>query len=147
VRRAKPLSASAYRVCGRWCRCRSVNKTLIWLAQMPSSSFWNFTSHSPHKKSPTRAVRCTKMRYVPRLGFGCYRLRGLYRGPLTAPPCRSCVGFLKVVASVCHTGPISDLASALTVEVYSSSLDGYCPSMDVPTNSCVDWLSFGLRHP
>jgi U3 small nucleolar RNA-associated protein 21 len=43
-----------------------------------------------------------------------------------------------------HTGPISDLAfSPDGRSLFSSSLDGTVRVWDVPTNSCVDWLSFG----
>ena len=42
-----------------------------------------------------------------------------------------------------HTGPISDMAfSPDGRTLYSSSLDGSLRVWDVPTNTCLDWLSF-----
>jgi U3 small nucleolar RNA-associated protein 21 len=144
-RRAKLLSASHTGFAVTGVAVDSVNKTLISVGADAKLVLWNFTSHSPHKKSPyTLPCAATKMCHVRDSDLAAIALEDFTVVLFDCAALSIVRRFGSGGVKVRHTGPISDLAfSPDGRSLFSSSLDGTVRVWDVPTNSCVDWLSFG----
>jgi len=128
----------------------SLNKAVLSVGSDGSFLVWNFKTHSPHKKSPVQlsavgassfcyikeselaavalndfsifVVDCSELNVVRRLGTGSFSSDSVPNG---------------------HFGPISDMSFGPDGRrLYSSSLDGTIRVWDIPTGSCLDWLSF-----
>jgi len=122
----------------------SVNRTVISVGADAKLILWSFKTHAPHKKSPSiLPAPATKICHVKdsdlaaialndfsTILFDCSTLNIVRRFGFGRNPTR-------------HTGPISDFGFSPDARtLYTSSLDGTIRVWDVPTNSCVDWLSF-----
>eukprot|EP00535_Pseudo-nitzschia_heimii_P001212 CAMPEP_0197176668 /NCGR_PEP_ID=MMETSP1423-20130617/2513_1 /TAXON_ID=476441 /ORGANISM="Pseudo-nitzschia heimii, Strain UNC1101" /LENGTH=1093 /DNA_ID=CAMNT_0042626067 /DNA_START=249 /DNA_END=3530 /DNA_ORIENTATION=- len=122
----------------------SVNRTVISVGADAKLILWNFKTHAPHKKSPSLLpAPATKLCHVKDSDLAAIALDD-YSAVLF-----DCSAFNIVRRfgfgnkSVGHEGPISDFGFSPDARtLYTSSMDGTIRVWDVPTNSCVDWLSF-----
>lgn len=120
----------------------SVNKTLISVGADAKLILWKFETHAPHKKSPYRLPSpATKLCHVRESDLAAIALQDF---SIILFDCAA-LSIVRRFGSgiVSHTGPISDMGfSPDGRNLYTSSLDGTIRVWDVPTNTCVDWLSF-----
>lgn len=122
----------------------SVNRTVISVGSDAKLILWSFVTHAPHKKSPTiLPAPATKLCHVKdsdlaaialddfsTILFDCTTLTIVRRFGIGNRASR-------------HTGPISDFGFSPDARtLYTASLDGTVRVWDVPTNSCLDWMSF-----
>lgn len=121
----------------------SVSKTLISVGSDAKLILWNFSTHAPHKRSPYRLpAPATKMCHVKDSDLAAIALDDF---TVVLFDCES----LQIVRrfgkgeNQGHTGPISDIGfSPDGRTLFTSSLDSTIRVWDVPTNTCIDWLSF-----
>jgi len=124
----------------------SLNKVLISVGSDSKLIVWSFSSHAPRSRGPFHLPSpATKLVHVRDLDavavsledFSCvlFDFSSLsivrhFGSPSCAPTGR-------------HLGPITDLAFGPDGRrLFTSSLDGTIRVWDVPTNTCIDWLSF-----
>jgi U3 small nucleolar RNA-associated protein 21 len=143
-RRAKLLLASHTGAAVTGLAVDSVNKTLISVGSDSKLVLWNFGTHAPHKKSPyTLPSPATKMCHVRDSDLAAIALHDFTVVLFDCAALSIVRRFGSSGVNVRHKGPISDLAfSPDGRNLFTSSLDGTVRVWDVPTNSCVDWLSF-----
>ena len=121
----------------------SINKTLISVGSDAKLILWNFSTHAPHKKSPYMLpAPAAKMCHVKDSDLAAIALDDF---TVVLFDCES----LQIVRrfgkgeNQAHSGPISDVGfSPDGRTLFTSSLDSTIRVWDVPTNTCVDWMSF-----
>lgn len=120
----------------------SIGKTLISVGADCKLILWNLVDHAPHKKSPyLLPSAATKLSHVRESDLAAIALEDfsiiLFDCSAQAIVRRFGGG------KACHTGPITDLGfNPDGRNLFSSSADGTIRVWDVPTNACIDWLSF-----
>lgn len=122
----------------------AMNKTLISVGSDAKLILWNFANHGPHWKSPhiLPAPAC-KMVYIRDSDMAAIALEdfAIFLFDCTSLNVVRRLG-IKGTRSR-HTGPINDMAfSADGRSLYTASMDSTIRMWDVPTNTCVDWMSF-----
>lgn len=119
----------------------SVNKVLISVGADAKLILWNFASHAPHKKSPyTLPCPATRMCHVRDSDLAAIALEDY---SVVLFDCAALSIVRRFGATGGHVGPISDLGfSPDGRSLFTASLDSSLRVWDVPTNTCVDWLSF-----
>lgn len=122
----------------------SVNRIVISVGADAKLILWSFKTHAPHKKSPSiLPAPATKICHVKDSDLAAIALDD-YSTILFDCSTQNIVrrfGFGSKATR--HTGPISDFGFSPDARtLYTSSMDGTIRVWDVPTNSCVDWLSF-----
>ena len=121
----------------------SVNKTLISVGSDSKLILWNFSTHAPHKRSPYMLpAPATKMCHVRDSDLAAIALNDF---TVVLFDCAShhIVRRFGKGENQAHSGPISDVGfSPDGRTLYTSSLDSTIRVWDVPTNTCVDWMSF-----
>eukprot|EP00539_Tryblionella_compressa_P018888 CAMPEP_0178882412 /NCGR_PEP_ID=MMETSP0747-20121128/13506_1 /TAXON_ID=913974 /ORGANISM="Nitzschia punctata, Strain CCMP561" /LENGTH=1386 /DNA_ID=CAMNT_0020550417 /DNA_START=22 /DNA_END=4182 /DNA_ORIENTATION=+ len=122
----------------------SVNRTVISVGYDAKLILWNFSTHTPHKKSPSKLpAPATKLCHVKDSDLAAIALDDYSTVLFDCSALTIVRRFGVGTASPRHTGPISDIGfSPDGRTLYTSSLDGTIRVWDVPTNSCVDWLGF-----
>lgn len=119
----------------------SVNKVLVSVGQDAKLILWQFATHSPHRKSPYElpapAVQLSHLRDSDLAGIALSDFSVLLFD------CEALAIVRRFGVGHGHTAPISDLGfSPDGRSLFTASLDRTIRVWDVPTNSCVDWLSF-----
>ena len=121
----------------------SVNKTLISVGSDSKLILWNFSTHAPHKRSPYMLpAPATKMCHVRDSDLAAVALDDF---TVVLFDCAShhIVRRFGRGDNQSHSGPISDVGfSPDGRTLFTSSLDSTIRVWDVPTNTCVDWMSF-----
>ena len=144
LRSAKLRSASheGYAVTG--IAVDSVNRTVISVGADAKLILWNFKTHAPHKKSPSiLPAPATKICHVKDSDLAAIALNDYSTILFDCTTLNIVRRFGFGSKSTHHTGPISDFGFSPDARtLYTSSLDGTIRVWDVPTNSCVDWMSF-----
>ena len=122
----------------------SVNKTLISVGADAKLILWNFATHAPHKKSPYKLPSpATKLCHVRESDLAAIAMADFTVVLFDCTTLSIVRRFGVGGDTVRHSGPISDLAfSPDGRSLYTASLDGSVRVWDVPTNTCLDWLSF-----
>ena len=143
IRRAK-LSESTHSAAVTGLAVDAMNKTLISVGSDAKLILWNFSTHGPHRKSPhILPSPASKMVYVRDSDMAAIALEdyAIFLFDCTA---LSVVRRLGVKgARARHTGPIVDMAfSPDGRSLYTASLDSTIRMWDIPTSTCVDWMSF-----
>jgi U3 small nucleolar RNA-associated protein 21 len=122
----------------------TLNKTLVSVGSDAKLILWSFTTHAPHRKSPVSlSAPATKLVHARDSDLLAIALED-YSVVLFDCSSFSVVRRFSTVGSTCqHTGPISDVAFGPDGRnLYTSSFDGTLRVWDVPTNTCVDWMTF-----
>ena len=120
----------------------SVNRSVVSVGADKKLILWNFTTHAPHSKSPFYLPSAaTKMRHIRESDLAAIALQDF---SVVLFDCASLSIVRRFgVGSSRHTGPISDLVFGPDGRtLFTASLDGTIRVYDVPTSSCVEWLSF-----
>jgi len=122
----------------------SVNRTVISVGEDAKLILWNFKTHAPHKKSPSLLpAPATKLCHVKDSDLAAISLNDFSTILFDCSTLTIVRRFGFGSQSANHTGPISDFGFSPDARtLYTSSLDGTIRVWDVPTNSCVDWMSF-----
>jgi U3 small nucleolar RNA-associated protein 21 len=123
----------------------SVNRTLVSVGADKKLILWNFSTHSPHKKSPYMLPSAaTMMRHVRESDLAAIALEDF---SVVLFDCSSLSIVRRFGAGMsAHKGPITDLCfSPDGRTLLSSSLDSTVRVYDVPTSLCIEWL--GFRSP
>jgi len=120
----------------------AVNKTLISVGADAKLILWNFHTHAPHQKSPySLPCPATKMCHVRDSDLAAIALND-YSIVLFDCTTLSIVRRFGKGKSQ-HKAALTDLGfSPDGRTLYTASLDKTIRVWDVPTNTCVDWLSF-----
>ena len=122
----------------------SVNRTVISVGCDAKLILWNLKTHAPHKRSPsTLPAPATKLCHVKDSDLAAIALNDYSTILFDCQTLTIVRRFGFGNKSTHHTGPISDFGFSPDARtLYTSSLDGTIRVWDVPTNSCVDWMSF-----
>jgi U3 small nucleolar RNA-associated protein 21 len=122
----------------------AMNTTLVSVGADCKLILWNFKTHGPHRKSPhiLPAPAC-KLVYVRDSDMAAIALED-YSVIMFDCTSLTVVRRLGVKgARARHTGLITDMAfSPDGRSLYTASMDSTIRMWDVPTNACVDWMSF-----
>ncbi len=122
----------------------ALNKTLISVGSDSKLILWSFTTHAPHRRSPILlSAPATKMAHSSDSNLLAIALEDY---SVIMFDCSS----LSIVRKFSlrenfhrHTGIITDLAFGPDGrKLFTSSMDGSLRVWDVPTNTCVDWMTF-----
>jgi U3 small nucleolar RNA-associated protein 21 len=121
----------------------SVNKTLISVGKDKKLVLWHFANHAPHKKSPfLLPAPATKLCHIRESDLAAIAMED-FSVVLFDCTSLSIVRRFGAQGMCHHTAPVSDLGfSPDGRTLYSASFDSTLCVYDVPTNTCVDWLSF-----
>lgn len=122
----------------------ALNKSLVSVGSDAKLILWSFATHAPHRQSPIRlSAPATKLVHARDSNLLAIALED-YSAILFDCSTLSVVRKFSVVGSSSrHTGPISDIAFGPDGRnLYTASLDGTVRVWDVPTNTCVDWMTF-----
>lgn len=121
-----------------------VNKTVVSVGADAKLILWNFKTYAPHKKSPFKLpAAATKLCHVRDSDLAAIALEDFSALLFDCSTLSIVRRFGCGNKSARHLGPITDLGfSPDGRTLYTSSLDGTIRVWDVPTNSCLDWLSF-----
>mmetsp|Transcript_16355 Transcript_16355/g.18647 ORF Transcript_16355/g.18647 Transcript_16355/m.18647 type:complete len:1277 (+) Transcript_16355:127-3957(+) len=122
----------------------ALNKTLVSVGSDSKLILWSFSTHAPHRRSPIHLPSPgTKLVHARDSDLLAIALED-YSTILFDCSSLSIVRRFGAKASYsCHTGPITDLAFGPDGrKLFTSSIDGTLRVWDVPTNTCVDWMSF-----
>lgn len=122
----------------------SRNKTLISVGSDSKLILWSFTTHAPHRKCPINLKSpAKKLIHAHDSDFLAISLEDF---SIIMFDCssHSIVRKFGVEGSTTrHSAPITDMAFGPDGRrLFSSSLDGTIRVWDVPTNTCVDWMTF-----
>jgi U3 small nucleolar RNA-associated protein 21 len=122
----------------------SVNRTVISVGADAKLILWSFKTHAPHKKSPSiLPAPASKLCHVKDSDLAAIALNDFSTILFDCSTLTIVRRFGFGSKSIRHTGPISDFGFSPDARtLYTSSLDGTIRVWDVPTNSCVDWMSF-----
>jgi len=122
----------------------SLNKTVISVGKDKKLILWHFSTHAPHKKSPyALPSAATKMCHVRESNLAAIALEDFSVLLFDCTTLSIVRRFGSRGSSNCHSGPITDLGFSPDGRTFfTSSFDGTIRVFDVPTNACVDWLSF-----
>jgi len=122
----------------------SVNRTVISVGADSKLILWNFATHAPHKKSPSLLpAPATKLCHVKDSDLAAIALEDFSAVLFDCSTLTIVRRFGVGNKFTRHTGPISDFGFSPDARtLYTSSMDGTIRVWDVPTNSCVDWMSF-----
>ena len=143
IRRAK-LRESTHSAAVTGLAVDAMNKTLISVGSDAKLILWNFSTHGPHRKSPhILPSPASKMVYERDSDLAAIALED-YAIFLFDCTELTVVRRLGVKGSrTRHTGPIVDMAfSPDGRSLYTASLDSTIRMWDIPTSTCVDWMSF-----
>eukprot|EP00551_Chaetoceros_affinis_P006608 CAMPEP_0203667298 /NCGR_PEP_ID=MMETSP0090-20130426/4163_1 /ASSEMBLY_ACC=CAM_ASM_001088 /TAXON_ID=426623 /ORGANISM="Chaetoceros affinis, Strain CCMP159" /LENGTH=1303 /DNA_ID=CAMNT_0050531417 /DNA_START=107 /DNA_END=4018 /DNA_ORIENTATION=- len=122
----------------------TLNKTLVSVGSDSKLILWSFATHAPHRRSPIRlSAPATKLVHSRDSNLLAIALEDY---SVIMFDCSS----LAVVRKFSlrenfhrHTGIITDLAFGPDGrKLFTSSLDGSLRVWDVPTSTCVDWMTF-----
>lgn len=122
----------------------TLNKTLVSVGSDAKLILWSFATHAPHRMSPVKLTTpATKLVHSRDTDLLAIALED-YSVILFDCSSFSIVRKFSTLGSNCqHTGPISDVAFGPDGRnLYTSSFDGTLRVWDVPTNTCVDWMTF-----
>lgn len=121
-----------------------VNKTLISVGADAKLILWNFKTHAPHNKCPIMLPSpATRLCHIRDSDLAAIALADFTVLMFDCSNLTTVRRFGAGSKQIRHSGPINDLGfSPDGRTLYSASLDGTIRVWDVPTNSCVDWLSF-----
>lgn len=121
-----------------------VNMTLLSVGADAKLIMWSFKTHAPHKKCPVMLpAPATQLRHIRDSDLASIALADFTILLFDCSNLSIVRRFGAANQDSCHRGPISDMGfSPDGRTLYTSSLDGTIRVWDVPTNSCVDWLSF-----
>lgn len=122
----------------------TLNRTLLSVGSDSKLILWSFTTHAPHRNTPiTLSSPATKLVHAQDSDLLALALED-YSIVLFDFSRLNIVRRFGIIGSKsCHAAPISDVAFGPDGrKLYSSSYDGTLRVWDVPTNTCVDWLSF-----
>ena len=122
----------------------TMNKTLVSVGSDSKLILWSFVTHAPHPHSPIRlSSPATKLVHTRDSDLLAIALEDF---SIIMFDCSSLSVVRKFGSSNsynCHNGPITDLAFGPDGrKLFSSSLDGSLRVWDVPTSTCVDWMTF-----
>ncbi|KAL7573857.1 hypothetical protein ACA910_012427 [Epithemia clementina (nom. ined.)] len=122
----------------------AINKTVVSVGMDGKLILWNLVTHLPHKKSPYKlSSPATKLCLVRDSGLAAIALKD-FSVLVFDTMSQSIVRRFGSEGSIsAHKGPISDFGfSPDGRSLYTASMDSTMRVWDVPTDSCVDWLSF-----
>jgi U3 small nucleolar RNA-associated protein 21 len=122
----------------------TMNKTLVSVGSDSKLILWSFPTHAPHKRSPIHlSSPATKMIHARDSDFLAIALQDC---SIIMFDCSSLSVVRKFGTSDNfhrHSGPITDLAFGPDGrKLFTTSLDGSLRVWDVPTSTCVDWMTF-----
>ena len=122
----------------------TLNKTLVSVGSDSKLILCSCTTHAPHSKSPihlpTPATKLVHARDSDLLAIALEDYSIVLFDYNSLSVVRKC-GLPGNKSR--HTGPISDIAFGPdSRKLFSSSLDGTLRVWDVPTNTCIDWMTF-----
>lgn len=122
----------------------TLNKTLISVGSDSKLILWSFATHAPHRRSPIRlSSPATKLIHTRDSDLLAIALEDC---SVIMFDCSSLSIVRKFGVSESynhHTGRITDLAFAPDGrKLFTSSMDGSLRVWDVPTSTCVDWMTF-----
>lgn len=119
----------------------SINKTVLTVGRDSKLVLWHFVTHAPHKASPYQLPGpATKLAHVKESNLAAIALED-YSTLLF--DCAALTVVRRFGKGNGHVGPITDLGFTPDGRsLLTSSLDSTIRVWDVPTNTCVDWLSF-----
>jgi len=120
----------------------STNTTMLSVGSDAKLVLWNFASHAPHKKSPCKLPSpATMLCHIRDSDLAAIALEDFSTLLFDCTSLSIVRRFGKKRSG--HNGPICDLAfSPNGRSLYTASLDSTIRVWDVPTNKCIDWLSF-----
>ena len=105
---------------------------------------WSFATHSPHKKSPMMlSSPATKLAHIRDSDLTAIAHEDFSVSLFDCATQLIVRRFGTVGSNARHTGPITDVIFGPDGrKLYTSSIDGTLRVWDVPTNTCVDWMTF-----
>ncbi|GKY99253.1 hypothetical protein MPSEU_000880600 [Mayamaea pseudoterrestris] len=122
----------------------SLNKFLVSVGEDKKLVVWHFTTHVPHCKSPfILPFPAVKLKHVRESDLAAIALKDY---SVVLFDCTSLSIVRRFGAQgyfARHGGPVTDLAFSPDARtLYTASMDRSIRVFDVPTNACIDWLSF-----
>eukprot|EP00978_Attheya_sp_CCMP212_P017453 scaffold46509_cov54-Attheya_sp.AAC.2 len=123
----------------------SLNRTLVSVGADRKLILWSFVTHAPHKSSPYMLPSsATKLCHVKDSDLAAIALEDYSVVIFDCAALAIVRQFGRGQSTMTkHTGPISDLAFGPDGRrLFTASLDGTVRVWDVPTSTCVDWLTF-----
>jgi U3 small nucleolar RNA-associated protein 21 len=122
----------------------TLNRTLVSVGSDSKLIMWSFATHAPHKSSPIKlSCPATKLVHAKDSDLLALVLEDFSILLFDFSSLNVVRRFGTAGSKACHTAPISDVAFGPDGrKLFTSSFDGTLRVWDVPTNTCVDWMSF-----
>lgn len=122
----------------------TLNRTLVSVGSDSKLIMWSFATHAPHKSSPIKlSSPATKLVHAKDSDLLALVLEDFSILLFDFATLNVVRRFGIAGSKTCHTAPISDIAFGPDGrKLFTSSFDGTLRVWDVPTNTCVDWMSF-----
>jgi U3 small nucleolar RNA-associated protein 21 len=122
----------------------TLNRTLVSVGSDSKLIMWSFATHAPHKSSPIKlSSPATKLVHAKDSDLLAVVLEDFSVFLFDFATLNIVRRFGIAGSKACHTAPISDVAFGPDGrKLFTSSFDGTLRVWDVPTNTCVDWMSF-----
>ncbi len=122
----------------------TLNKTLISVGTDSKLILWSFVTHAPHRKSPIYLTApATKLIHTRDSDLLAIALEDYSVVVFDCSSLTIVRKFGSKESTIRHNAPITDLAFGPdNRKLFTSSMDGSIRVWDVPTSTCVDWMTF-----